>query len=238
MRLDSSIGEGKKARALEEVYAIMRAAEALELAFVRGAAPRGAYEALIGDLQGKFDQALRLAVAAGATAGAREFIEAHDVRLPAAAQRLLVERVPATAVHTQGGDARAGAAVAYLVDLLPAFVTLIDTAATTRLVDTLVHQLNYVVPQLQQFTGLPPSWEGRLKLARWLTHLKGLNALDELTETETANLKMDAELAFNDFREAAKAQGLRQGAGGGGGGGAAEAGTGAGVAGVVATGVR
>ncbi len=194
--------EKRRLKDLEEVYAIMRACDALEAAYVRDAIPPEQYTPLCASMIGKFDQAVSVAVASGSMRDVRSFMAEFGVQLPAAEKRLLVEKVPATAVHMTGVEGRDN--VAYLVDVLPAFVTLIDFAAATRVVEALRPHLSFMCNQLASYHGLPSTWEGRLKLQWWLTKLSGMNANDELSVVEGANLKMDAEIAYEQFTHALK----------------------------------
>lgn len=212
--------ERKLLREQEELFAIFRACDALERAYIKDAVRPAEYTAQCSRLIGQFEEQRKVLAgmgalgASGEAAEVRRWLAGLGVALPAAEKRLLVERVPATAFHGGGHDSGGGAGLmSVAVDVTGAMITAMDAAMQPgAAVDELVPHLRLASEALAQYPHAPPDFESRLKYRHWLEKLGGMRAIDVLSDDDRRQLRLDLEMAFEAWRALTK----RVGQGGGG----------------------
>ncbi|GJS58299.1 vacuolar protein sorting-associated protein 28 homolog 2 [Tanacetum coccineum] len=163
-----------------ELYAIIKAKEKLEKAYVRDIIPAADYEMECQKLIAHFktlSSTLR-----DTLPSIERFHDTYNMDCPAAINRLVISSVPAIVEH------RAAAAASGLT-----------SAATMAEFFPLLSDLS---GSLNKLSILPPDFEGKTKMKEWIGRLSKMGAADELTEQQARQLHFDLESSYDSFRAA------------------------------------
>ena len=106
LRLEGTAREKREVAELAELFALLHAVDHLETAYVRDLVAPEAYTPACSNLIGKFKLQLDTLKGMGAIESLEVFLRDYSVRLPQAYKRLVIDGVPATALH-KSADARA-----------------------------------------------------------------------------------------------------------------------------------
>ncbi len=68
-----------------------------------------------------------------------------------------------------------------------------------RAVDEIQPLLSDCMASLSKVSGLPPTFDGRLKLEQWLRILNAMRASDELDDEQSRQLSFDIEKTYTGF---------------------------------------
>jgi len=110
-----------------------------------------------------------------------------------------LKRVATSSAVAGAGVAQAGA----LLNCAECFLTAHDALQLKfTAVDQMYPQLLHVAESLDRVTSLPPSFEGKATVGKWLTKLKTLPATYQLNEDEVRQLTYDLNMAYQEFRSA------------------------------------
>lgn len=125
------------------------------------------------------------------------FIAHYRLDCPRAVERLVRIGVPATVVHNTTTKNADSVNVAQTVQY---FITAMDSLKlNVRAVDEIQPQLSDLMASLTQISGLPPSFDGRLKIEHWLRSLNSMRASDELDEDQARQLSFELEQSYTSF---------------------------------------
>eukprot|EP00168_Porphyra_purpurea_P014831 TRINITY_DN435_c0_g1_i6.p3 TRINITY_DN435_c0_g1~~TRINITY_DN435_c0_g1_i6.p3 ORF type:complete len:172 (-),score=70.40 TRINITY_DN435_c0_g1_i6:255-770(-) len=110
-----------------------------------------------------------------------------------------LHRVATSTAVAGAGVAQAGA----LLNCAERFLTALDAVQLQlTAVDQMYPLLLQVAESLDRVTSLPPSFEGKATVGKWLTKLKTLPATYQLNEDEVRQLTYDLNMVYLDFRSA------------------------------------
>ena len=209
--------EEKKFDELANLYAIIKATEALEGAYSRDLIPSKEYTAECEALIRQFKTTEAALLASGEITSSEAFVREYNVGCPRAVERLMRIGTPATTLYSsrdQRGE------IVIVAETVQEFITCMDAVQLEqRAVDELQPALSKVTASLARVPGLPADFEGRVKLKLWLEKLHGMRAEYEISEIEARQLKLDLENAYSAFHAFIKTSSGGDGTGVGGGGG-------------------
>ncbi|RVX08622.1 Vacuolar protein sorting-associated protein 28-like 2 [Vitis vinifera] len=158
-----------------ELYAIIKATEKLEKAYVRDIISSAEYEP--------------------------EYTYKMDC--PAAINRLVTSGVPATVEHRSAAAASATTSAAVVAECVQNFITAMDSLKLNMVAVDQVHPLlSDLFASLNKLSILPPDYEGKTKMKEWIGRLSKMGAADELTEQQARQLHFDLESSYNSFMAA------------------------------------
>lgn len=184
-----------------ELYAIIRATEKLEKAYIRDIIPPSEYEV---ECQKLITHFRTLASTLKDTVPSIErFADTYKMECHAAINRLVVSGVPATVEHRAAAAASASTSAATVAECVQNFITAMDSLKLNMVAVDQVHPLlSDLSASLNKLTILPPDFEGKTKMKDWLSRLSKMGAADELTEQQSRQLHFDLESSYNSFMAA------------------------------------
>ena len=114
---------------------------------------------------------------------------------PAALERIKEDR-PITIKDDKGNTSK------LIAETVALFITIMDKLRLEiRSMDELYTDLKDLADSLSRLSLLPHDFEGKDKVGRWLTTLQGMEASDELTETQSRQMLFDLESSYGAFNK-------------------------------------
>lgn len=184
-----------------ELYAIIKATEKLEKAYVRDIISSSDYEVECQKLIAHFKT---LAFTVKDTVPSIErFADTYKMDCPAALNRLVTSGVPATVEHRAAAAATSTTSAATVAECVQNFITAMDSLKLNMIaVDQVYPLLSDLSASLNKLTILPSDYEGKTKMKEWIGRLSKMGASDELTEQQARQLHFDLESSYNSFMAA------------------------------------
>ncbi|GJN17478.1 hypothetical protein PR202_gb04547 [Eleusine coracana subsp. coracana] len=196
-----------------DLYAIIRATEKLERAYVRDLVSAADYETECLKLISQFNS---LSSSLAGVVTIPRFVQAYRLDCPAALNRLLQSGVPATvelraaASASSSGPASTTASATAIAQCVQSFITAMDAVKLNMLANDQVRPLLQELSTSMARLGpmLPPDFEGKVKVNEWLAKLHKMGAADELTEQQARQLNFDLDSAYAAFMAALPSAGI------------------------------
>ncbi|XP_058088966.1 vacuolar protein sorting-associated protein 28 homolog 2-like [Magnolia sinica] len=184
-----------------DLYAIIKATEKLEKAYVRDIIPPSDYEPECLKLIAQFKT---LASSLKDTVPSIDrFVDTYKMDCPSALNRLVVSGVPATVEHRATSTASSTSSAATVAECVQNFITAMDSLKLNMVAVDQVHPLLADLSgSLNKLSILPPEFEGRTKMKEWISRLSKMGAADELTDQQSRQLHFDLESSYNAFMAA------------------------------------
>uniref|UniRef100_A0A7N0V0Z0 Vacuolar protein sorting-associated protein 28 homolog n=1 Tax=Kalanchoe fedtschenkoi TaxID=63787 RepID=A0A7N0V0Z0_KALFE len=184
-----------------ELYAIIKATEKLEKAYVRDVISSSEYEAECQKLIAHFKTLS--STLKDIIPSVERFAETYKMDCPAAINRLVVSGVPATVEHRAAAAGSTTASAAAVAECVQNFITTMDSLRLNMVaVDQIYPLLSDLSSSINKLGFLPPDYEGRVKTKDWIGKLSKMGAADELTEQQARQLHFDLESSYNSFMAA------------------------------------
>ncbi|KAK9133865.1 hypothetical protein Scep_013393 [Stephania cephalantha] len=184
-----------------DLYAIIKATEKLEKAYVRDVVSSSDYESESLKLIAQFKTLA--STLKDTVPSVDRFVDTYKMDCPAALNRLVVSGVPATVEHRAAAAATATTSAATVAECVQHFITAMDTLKLNMVAVDQVHPvLADLLASLNKLTILPGEFEGRVKMREWIGRLSKMGAADELTEQQARQLHFDLESSYNLFMAA------------------------------------
>ena len=188
------------------LFALARAIEKLERAYVRSAIADDEYERTCVELMGKFKTLRAVLLELGPGEGVPDldaFFEAYGARVPSARRRLEVG-VPATLEHHAGRGGRASDRYAneakYVAEATHCFITVLDTLKLDmRAKDQVAPALGDLLVALHKVTRVPKDFAGTAIVRKWMMKLDTMRASESFSEDEVRELLYEVENAYGEF---------------------------------------
>ncbi|KAK9706645.1 hypothetical protein RND81_07G141400 [Saponaria officinalis] len=184
-----------------ELYAIIKATEKLEKAYIRDIITPSDYETECQKLIAHFktlSSSLKDTVP-----NIERFADTYKMDCPAALNRLVTSGVPATVEHRAAASASSSTSAAVVAECVQNFITAMDSLKLNMVaVDQVFPLLSDLFASLNKLSILPPDFEGKTKMKEWLGRLSKMGASDELTEQQSRQLHFDLESSYNSFMAA------------------------------------
>lgn len=184
-----------------ELYAIIKATEKLEKAYIRDIISPADYETECLKLIAHFKT---LSSSLKDTVPSIErFADMYKMDCPAALNRLVTSGVPATVEYRAAAAATSNTSAATVAECVQNFITAMDSLKLNMVaVDQVYPLLSDLSTSLNKLSILPPDFEGKTKMKEWLGRLSKMGAADELTEQQSRQLHFDLESSYNSFMAA------------------------------------
>ncbi|KVH94040.1 Vacuolar protein sorting-associated, VPS28, partial [Cynara cardunculus var. scolymus] len=184
-----------------ELYAIIKATEKLEKAYVRDIIPSADYEAECQKLIAHFKTLS--STLKDTVPSIERFHDTYKMDCPAAMNRLITSGVPATVEHRAAAAASGVTSAATVAECVQNFITAMDSLKLNMVaVDQVFPLLSDLSGSLNKLSILPPDFEGKTKMREWIGRLAKMGAADELTEQQSRQLHFDLESSYNSFMAA------------------------------------
>ncbi|KAK4786701.1 hypothetical protein SAY86_010534 [Trapa natans] len=184
-----------------ELYAIIRATEKLEKAYIRDVIVPSDYEV---ECQKLITQYRTLAsTLKDIVPSIERFADTYNLDCPAAINRLVVSGVPATVEHRAESLSPSANSATAVAECVQNFITAMDSLKLNMVAVDQVHPLlTELSVSISKLSMLPPDFDGKPKMKDWLARLSGMGAADELTEQQSRQLHFDLESSYNSFMAA------------------------------------
>lgn len=182
---------------LADLYATISVTEALETLYSRDAIAPKEYEVACSRLISQFKADETALVGSKKIVSADAFYCEYQMDFPRAYERLFRAGVPATMLHAPRDDRPDHVVVA---DTVRDFITAMDAIKLdTRAKDQVQPYIVDLLTSLGKMSGLPPDFEGTVKMKLWLQKLNLMSASSELGEEEARQLLFDLESSYGAF---------------------------------------
>ncbi|KAK9268109.1 hypothetical protein L1049_010549 [Liquidambar formosana] len=173
-----------------ELYAIIKATDKLEKAYVRDIITSSEYELECQKLIAHFKTLS--STLKDTVPSIERFADTYKMDCPAALNRLVTSGVPATVEHRAAAVASGTTSAAIVAGMCAEFYH----------GDGLVEIEYDLSASLNKLSILPPDFEGKTKMKEWIGRLSKMGAADELTEQQSRQLHFDLESSYNSFMAA------------------------------------
>ncbi|XP_010434160.1 PREDICTED: vacuolar protein sorting-associated protein 28 homolog 1 [Camelina sativa] len=184
-----------------ELYAIIKATEKLEKAYIRDLISPSEYETECQKLIVHFKTLS--ATLRDMVPNIERFAETYKMDCSAAVYRLVTSGVPATVEHRAAASASTSSSASVVAECVQNFITSMDSLKLNMVaVDQVYPLLSDLSASLNKLSILPPDFEGKIKMKEWLLRLSKMGASDELTEQQARQLHFDLESSYNSFMAA------------------------------------
>ncbi|KAK9156207.1 hypothetical protein Sjap_003687 [Stephania japonica] len=184
-----------------DLYAIIKATEKLEKAYVRDVISSSEYEPESLKLIAQFKTLA--STLKDTVPSVDRFVDTYKMDCPAALNRLVVSGVPATVEHRAAAATTATTSAATVAECVQHFITAMDTLKLNMVAVDQVHPvLADLLASLNKLSILPGEFEGRVKMREWIGRLAKMGAADELTDQQARQLHFDLESSYNLFMAA------------------------------------
>jgi ESCRT-I complex subunit VPS28 len=182
---------------LSDLYSIIRATEAMEVAYGRDAITTSEYGEQCTKLISQFKGTESGLIKGQKIRNIDEFWQEYGIDCPRAYERLVKAGVPATVMHATFDERQESVLVAETVQY---FITAMDgLKLDLRAVDNVQPLIADVMTALRKIKGLPVDFEGLLKLQTWLENLNNKRAADNIDEEDARQLIFDLENSYSAF---------------------------------------
>ncbi|CAF2042438.1 BnaA09g20000D [Brassica napus] len=205
MMMEAKLWNDKREREMydnfAELFAIIKATEKLERAYIRDLISPSEYESECNKLILHFktlSASLRDTVPS-----IQRFADTYKMDCPSALYRLVTSGVPATVEHRATVAASTSNSASIVAECVQNFITSMDSLKLNMVaVDQVYPLLSDLSASLSKLSILPPDFEGKTKMKEWLSRLAKMGAADELTEQQSRQLHFDLESSYNSFMAA------------------------------------
>ncbi|CAH2071679.1 unnamed protein product [Thlaspi arvense] len=184
-----------------ELFAIIKATEKLEKAYIRDLISPSEYESECQKLIVHFKTLS--ATLRDTVPNIERFADTYKMDCAAAVYRLVTSGVPATVEHRATVAASTSNSASIVAECVQNFITSMDSLKLNMVaVDQVYPLLSDLSASLNKLSILPPDFEGKTKMREWLLRLLKMGAADELTEQQSRQLHFDLESSYNSFMAA------------------------------------
>ena len=173
------------------VFALVQTIQALEKAYLKDAVSPAEYASQCSILLAQYTAAFKLVK--DKFSSVEEFMTRYLLDCPAALERIHEGR-PLTVKDDRGNVQKS------IAEIVSLFITIMDRLRLEiKAMDELHPDVKELHEIMSRMSSLPPSFEGRLKVKKWLDNLNDMSASDELSEDQVRQMLFDLESAYNDF---------------------------------------
>jgi ESCRT-I complex subunit VPS28 len=184
-----------------ELFAIIKATEKLEKAYVRDIISSADYEVECQKLIAHFKTLS--STLKDTVPSVERFHDAYKMDCPAAINRLVTSGVPATVEHRAASSFSSNASASIVAECVQNYITAMDSLKLNMVaVDEIHPLLSDLLGSLNKLSILPPDFEGKVKMKEWIGRLSKMGAADQLTEQQSRQLHFDLESSYNSFMAA------------------------------------
>ena len=173
------------------VFSLIQAIQALEKAYIKDAVSPQDYTTQCNLLLVQFNAAFKLIKDKFPTVEA--FTKRYLLHCPVAMERIKEGR-PISVKDDRGNVSKS------IAEIVSLFITIMDRCRLEiRAMDELYPDVKELYEIMSRMSSLPSSFEGSVKVKKWLDELNKMQASDELSEDQARQMLFDLESAYNDF---------------------------------------
>mmetsp|Transcript_3029 Transcript_3029/g.7553 ORF Transcript_3029/g.7553 Transcript_3029/m.7553 type:complete len:208 (+) Transcript_3029:165-788(+) len=199
IRLSEDAKERRRNEDLADLYAIIKATQHLEKAYVRDAVTSDEYTEACQRLIAQFKTTEAAIRSDSHFPGTENFILEYKMDCPLAQERLLGSGVPATVIYAHSSK-HASESVVIATEATQWFITAMDVLKLDqRAVDEVQPNISDLVKTLNKCDGIAPGFD-KTKLQNWLVELNSMRASQELDDDQVRQLLMDLESSYANFK--------------------------------------
>jgi len=186
--------EREKIDNLAELFAVINTLQCLEKAYIKDSVQAKEYSGNCSRLLVQFKAAFKQ-VQGDEYPTLESFMSKYRLDAPAALERIKEDR-PITIKDDKGNTSK------LIAEIVALFITVMDKLKLEmRSMDDLHGELKDLADNLDRLSMLPPDWQSKQKINNWLNTLSGMQASEELNESQARQLSFDLETAYNDFNK-------------------------------------
>ncbi|CAH0551012.1 unnamed protein product [Brassicogethes aeneus] len=179
---------------LADLYAVINTLQQLEKAYIRDCVTPKEYTGACSKLLVQFKAAFRQ-VKGDEFLTVDAFVKKYRLDCPAALERIKEDR-PITIKDDKGNTSKC------IADIVSLFITIMDKLRLDiRAMDDLHPELRDLVDTMNRLSIIPSEFEGKQKVAEWLSTLNSMQASDELSESQIRQLLFDLESSYSSFNK-------------------------------------
>ena len=114
---------------------------------------------------------------------------------PAALERIREQR-PISIKDDKGNKSKT------IAETVALFITIMDKLRLgIKSMDELYADIKDLSDSLDRLSDLPPDFEGKARVAKWLTTLSGMGAAEELDDAQVRQMTFDLENVYSEFQK-------------------------------------
>ncbi|XP_069676152.1 vacuolar protein sorting-associated protein 28 homolog [Periplaneta americana] len=194
VKLFRNAREREKYDNMADLYAVINTLQNLEKAYIRDCVTPTEYTAACSKLLVQYKAAFNQ-VQGDEFPTIEAFVKKYRLDCPAALERIKEDR-PITIKDDKGNTSKC------IADIVSLFITIMDKLRLEiKAMDELHPDLRDLMDTMNRLSLLPSDFEGKQKVSDWLTTLSGMQASDELSETQVRQLIFDLESSYNAFNK-------------------------------------
>jgi ESCRT-I complex subunit VPS28 len=194
VRLYRNPREREKIDNLAELFAVINTLQCLEKAYIKDSVKNKEYTGNCSKLLVQYKAAFKQ-VQGDEFPTLESFMTKYRLDAPAALERIKEDR-PITIKDDKGNTSK------LIAEIVALFITAMDKLKLEyRSMDDLHSEIKDLNESLSRLSLLPADWTGKQKISNWLDTLSGMQASDELDESQARQLSFDLESSYNDFNK-------------------------------------
>jgi len=194
VKLYRTAREREKYDNMADLYAVINTLQSLEKAYIRDAVLAKEYTATCSKLLVQYKAAFKQVQSEFQTV--EEFMKKYRLDCPAALERIKEDR-PITIKDDKGNTSKC------IADIVSLFITVMDKLRLEiRAMDEIQPDLRELDQTMTRLSLLPADFQGKQQVRKWLDTLGGMQASDELDETQVRQMLFDMDAAYNEFNAA------------------------------------
>ncbi|XP_059614651.1 vacuolar protein sorting-associated protein 28 homolog [Phlebotomus argentipes] len=184
--------EREKHDNMAELYAVINTLQNLEKAYIWDCITPQEYTAACSKFLVQYKVAFKQ-IQGAEFPTVEAFVKKFRLDCPAALERIKEDR-PITIKDDKGNTSKC------IADIVSLFITLMDKLRLEiKAMDELHPELRDLVDTMSRLSLIPEDFEGRVKVAGWLSTLNAMQASDELSEAQVRQLLFDLESSYAAF---------------------------------------
>eukprot|EP00095_Tigriopus_kingsejongensis_P002308 snap_masked-scaffold347_size200506-processed-gene-0.1 protein:Tk02308 transcript:snap_masked-scaffold347_size200506-processed-gene-0.1-mRNA-1 annotation:"conserved hypothetical protein" len=177
-----------------ELYAVINTLQHLEKAYIKDCVPATEYTSQCSKLLVQYKAAFKQ-VQSEEFATVEAFMKKYRLDCPAALERIKEER-PITIRDDKGNTSK------LIAEVVALFITLMDKLRLeVRSMDELYTDVKELSDNVNRLSLLSADFEGKPKIALWVTTLRAMGAADELDATQARQMLFDMESSYSAFNQ-------------------------------------
>jgi len=177
-----------------ELFAVINTLQNLEKAYIKDLVPAAEYTSQCSKLLVQYKAAFRQ-VQGREFPDVETFMRKFRLDCPAALERIREQR-PISIKDDKGNKSKT------IAETVALFITIMDKLRLgIKSMDELYADIKDLSDSLDRLSDLPPDFEGKARVAKWLTTLSGMGAAEELDDAQVRQMTFDLESVYSEFQK-------------------------------------
>lgn len=194
VKLYRNAREREKYDNLSDLYALINTLQCLEKAYIKDSVTSKEYTAACSKLLVQIKAAFKQVID-DEYSSIDEFMRKCKMNCPAAMERIREDR-PITIRDDKGNTSKC------IAEIVSLFITIMDKLRLEiRAMDEIMPDMRELMDTMNRLSLLTADFEGKAKVSEWLQTLGGMQASDELTETQVRQLLFDLDSSYQAFNQ-------------------------------------